>query len=111
MTFDNKTGTYVNLFDRVKNKELFISLAEQKFCKKRNLAPGEDLEKAGFGFPDNEFALPANIGIDDNGYLLHYNPYEVAPYSMGPIYLFISFDELKKKSSSYLFRPVESADC
>ncbi len=111
MTFDINTSAYVNLLDRVENKELFISLAEQKFRKKRNLTPGEDLEKAGFGFPDNEFALPANIGIDDNGYLLHYNPYEVAPYSMGPTNLFISFDELKKKSSSYLFRPVESADC
>jgi Tol biopolymer transport system component len=97
MTFDTTTGSYVNLFDRVENKELFVTLAEQKFRKKRNLAPEDDLEKAGYWFPDNKFRLPANIGMDSNGYLLHYNPYEVAPYSSGPTDIVISFDELKKE--------------
>ena len=97
ITFDTISGSYINVFDRIDNKELFILLAEQKFRKKRNLTSDDDLEKAGFWFQDSKFVLPANIGISDNGYLLHYNPYEVAPYSMGPTDIIINFDELKKK--------------
>ena len=97
ITFDTTTGSFVHLFDRIENKELFLSLAEQKFRKKRNLTPEENLEKAGYWFPDNKFRLPANIGVDSNGYLLHYNPYEVAPYASGPTDIIIGFEELKKE--------------
>ncbi len=96
LTFNTKTGRYVHLLSTLQDTAKFIKLAEQKFRKRRNLSPDADLEEAGFWFPDNKFTLPANIGISNNGYLLHYNPYEVAPYSMGPTDIVIGFDELKK---------------
>jgi hypothetical protein len=97
LNFDTETGRYVNLLDRIADTAAFIALAEKKFRKKRHLAPDADLEEAGYWFPDNKFSLPANIGVSNNGYLLHYNPYEVAPYASGPTDIVIGFDELTKK--------------
>jgi len=97
LNFDRETGKSVNLFSEIADTVRFKALAEEKFRKKRHLTPGADLEKAGFWFPDNKFSLPANIGMDAHGYLLHYNPYEVAPYSMGPTDIVIGFNELETK--------------
>ena len=95
LNFNAKTGETVNIIDRVGDKEKFIALAEQKFRKQKNLSSDADLNETDYWFPNNEFVLPANIGIDDNGYLLHYNAYEIAPYSIGPTDIRIDFEELE----------------
>ena len=95
LTFNIKTGETVNIIDRVGDKVQFLALAEQKFRKQKNLSSDADLNETDYWFPDNKFVLSANIGIDEKAYLLHYNAYEIAPYSMGPTDLRIGFDELK----------------
>lgn len=95
MTFDSQSGKLVNLADRVGDKKAFLEIAERKFRKQKGLSPTSDLKKAGYWFSDNKFTLPVNIGIDDKGYLLHYNAYEIAPYSMGPTDIRLDFEELK----------------
>jgi hypothetical protein len=95
MTFSMRNGEPVYLLDRVGDKEGFKALAEQKFRQQKKLPPLSDYNKSGYHFPDNKFQLPANIGIDDKGYLLHYNAYEIAPYAMGPTDIRVDFDELK----------------
>jgi len=95
MTFDSQSGKLVNLADRVGDKKAFLQIAERKFRKQKGLSPTTDLKKAGYWFAGDTFAFPENIGIDDNGYLLHYNAYEIAPYSMGPTDLRIDFKELE----------------
>ena len=50
----------------------------------------DDLVGHGFEFPEGiEFALSANFAITQEGIRLHYNPYEIAPYFMGPTDLVI----------------------
>jgi len=95
LTFSTITGKTVNIIDRVGDKEQFIALAEQKFRKQKNLSSDIEFNETDYWFPDNEFVLPANIGIDNKGYLLHYNAYEIAPYSMGPTDIRIGFEELE----------------
>jgi len=95
LTFNLQNGEPVHLIDRIADKAAFMIIAERNFRKQKKLSPIADLEKAGYWFADNKFALPANIGIDDQGYLLHYNAYEIAPYSMGPTDIKIGFEELE----------------
>ncbi|MCF6170712.1 MAG: DUF3298 and DUF4163 domain-containing protein [Bacteroidales bacterium] len=95
MSFNSKTGEPFYLLDGVRDKELFMQLAEQKFRMRKKISPMASLEKAGYWFQNNKFTLPANIGVDDKGYLLHYNAYEIAPYSMGPTDIRIDFTDLE----------------
>jgi hypothetical protein len=97
LNFDKGTGKSVNLLSRIKDTTRFIEMVEKKFREKRHIPTDSTLEAAGFWFPGNKFTLPANIGMDAHGYLLHYNPYEVAPYSMGPTDIVIGFNELETK--------------
>jgi len=95
LSFNLQDGEPVHLLDRVVDKAAFMIIAERNFRKQKKLSPVANLEKEGYWFADNKFALPANIGIDDKGYLLHYNAYEIAPYSMGPTDIRIDFEELE----------------
>jgi hypothetical protein len=45
-------------------------------------------------FDPNNFTLPENIGFDDDGLILLYNTYEIAPYSSGLTEIHIPFDEI-----------------
>lgn len=95
MTFNSEEGKVVDLLNRIGDKAQFLTLAEQKFRKLKKMPSDADLNAAGYQFPNDQFVLPANIGIDEKGYLLHYNTYEIAPYNMGPTDLRIGFDEIK----------------
>lgn len=94
MNFDKK-GNLLKLENIVEDIDLFKEIAEKKFRLKKNIKKGESYSDAGFNFPNDEFALPANIGLSDTSFILYYNQYEIAPYSMGPTQLLIDFDELK----------------
>ncbi|MBD0831431.1 DUF3298 and DUF4163 domain-containing protein [Aestuariibaculum sediminum] len=86
LNFDVKTGERLNPEDIFKSNKDFKSLAElyfNKTIKDQNLL----LE------PDN-FKLPQNIGFNDQGLILLYNTYEIAPYSAGIIEYLIPADEI-----------------
>lgn len=91
----DKNGNILNIKDLVEDVGAFTKIAEQHFRLKKKIKEGESYLKAGFEFPNDKFALPANIGLSENTFILYYNQYEIAPYSAGPTQLFISFDELK----------------
>ncbi len=93
LTFNRYTGKKFWPLDLIKNVDSFKKLAEKKFRELKKLKPDEDLDKAGFFKPFGKFRLPANIGINNKGIILHYNPYEIAPYSQGPTELIIGFQE------------------
>ncbi len=72
-----------------------VAEVERGFRKVRNLAPDANLETAGFWFKDGRFTLPANFAAEPAGLLFYYNDYEVAPHSMGPTEVKVSFEELR----------------
>ena len=91
--FELSTGKHLSLSDLVTDLDQFSAMAEAAFKKERELPPDANLQEEGF-FWDGPFVLPANFGITREGIRLSYNPYEVAPYVLGPTEFTLSYQEL-----------------
>jgi len=72
----------------------FQELAEQSFRAEKGIDAEQNLNEAGY-FWDQQFSLPQNAGIVENGILLYYNTYEVAPYVSGPTTLIFEWDSIR----------------
>lgn len=70
--------------DIVKDTIQFKRILEQAFREQTGIKDDESLADAGYWIEDGDFYLNDNIGITDDKIIIHYNPYEIAPYSMGP---------------------------
>lgn len=90
LNFNSQTGKLLQNDDIIKNKD-FLKLAEKYF----NIELQEMLNENGFDdyFFGDGFHLPENIGFSDEGVILLYNVYEIAPYSEGITEFTIPFEE------------------
>jgi hypothetical protein len=86
LNFDVETGRSISNIDLFKDIESFKQIAKTHFDKV--------IENEGDVFDINTFKLPANIGFSDEGIILLYNTYEVAPYSTGIIEFEIPYNEI-----------------
>ena len=93
LNLNRYTGKKLWPLSLVKDMDAFSQLAEKKFREIKGIKPGESLNDAGFKFENNQFRLPANIGLSDKGFILRYNLYEIAPYALGPTEFTISYRE------------------
>ncbi len=94
---DTETGKTVTL-DQVLVPGMEDSLkilAEAEFRRVNHLSPEQVLGDAGYWFKDNAFTLTDNACIGGEGITFFYNPYEVAPYSMGSTEVFLQYSDLK----------------
>jgi uncharacterized protein DUF3298/peptidoglycan-N-acetylmuramic acid deacetylase PdaC-like protein len=91
LNFDSQTGQLLIIDDYIKNRLGFIKLAEKYF----NIELQESLDETNFDdyFFGEDFHLPENIGFSDDGLILLYNVYEIAPYSEGITEFAIPFEE------------------
>ncbi len=71
-----------------------LDLCERAFRKARKLLPDKSLADAGFTFPGGKFALTMNVGLTEKGLLFFYNPYEIAPYVMGPTKVIVEWKDI-----------------
>ena len=85
VSFDVSTGQLLGADDLTTDIAELTALVENQLRIDRGLEPGADLEAAGFWFPEVGFTLPDNIGIVADGLLFHWDAYEIAPYSTGPV--------------------------
>lgn len=69
--------------------------AERYFRAARKLQPADNLEEAGFEFPQNGFRLNGNFAFTPQGLAFHFNPYEVASYAVGPTEFTVPYKELR----------------
>jgi hypothetical protein len=102
----NSARAYLNLRPRsgapVELAELLVggtmprllTVAEHAFRRERGIDDGSALSVAGFSFPTDHFSLPENWGIAKAGLVFHYNPYEVAPYALGPTTILVAWRDL-----------------
>ena len=92
--FDGRTGNALTWDDVLSpdSKQIFLKAAEAEFRRARGIKPSETLDEAGFTFENDTFALSNNFAITDKGVSLHYNPYEVGPYVMGPTDFMVPID-------------------
>lgn len=79
--FDIYTGKIINQKDFFINYEGFKNYAETEFKKQMNITG--NLNAAGFTFEKNQFKLSDNFYETNQEWILHYNPYEIAPYVQG----------------------------
>lgn len=75
-------------------KNKLLPLAEAEFRKLRDLSADDNLEDAGFDFPNNKFSLSDNFAVMKKGLLFYYNSYDIAAYVFGPTELFIPYEKL-----------------
>jgi hypothetical protein len=98
-------GTEFKVLDLTKNKSLALAdilteggiaklqpKLEASFRKQFNLQPGDSLTDGGLF--ENKIEPNDNICVTGSGLEFVYNPYEIGPYAMGEIELFIPFTEL-----------------
>ena len=94
LNFDARNGKVITWKDIITDEIKFLKIAEAGFRSERKLSPNTDLEREGYFFDGGVFKLPENIGFSEQGAILIYNPYEVAPYSMGSIEFIIPWEEI-----------------
>ncbi|WP_111307815.1 DUF3298 and DUF4163 domain-containing protein [Confluentibacter sediminis] len=86
LNYDTKTGQRIKNIDLFKNIEGFKEIAKQYF--------ENTLENKDNAFDVNGFELPENIGYIDEGVILLYNAYEIAPYASDIIEFTIPFEKV-----------------
>ncbi|WCM41355.1 RsiV family protein [Flavobacterium sp. CBA20B-1] len=100
--FDTNTGKIVP------QKELFVNLAgfkkfaETEFKKQMNITG--NLNDAGFTFENNQFHLPNNFYQTQKEWILHYNPYEIAPYVQGATVIKLPKEKVKRFLNPIYFK-------
>jgi hypothetical protein len=93
VNLDPKSGATLSLADWVEpgSEQKLESIAESSFRAIRQIEEGESLTDAGFTFEDGKFTLTDNFAIGQDALTFYYNPYEIAPYAMGPTELVIPY--------------------
>lgn len=99
-------GTSYTSFDLTKNKALTLndvlgengkkmlrSLLEKNFRRQFNLKPTDSLKDGGLF--ENKIEPNENFYVTEKGIGFCYNPYEIGPYVMGEINIFIPFSDIK----------------
>jgi hypothetical protein len=71
-------------------------LAEKEFRRVKNISVGNSLLNEGYWFENGEFYLNDNFAVVKEGLVFYYNPYEIAPYALGPTEIFLTGGEIDK---------------
>ena len=97
-TFIADKGAQLKLTDLIAPMKFaeFKALAEKRFRETREIEDGKTYEEAGYWFENDSFMLNNNFKYDATGLILHYNQYEIAPYSEGVITLEFPYSQIKE---------------
>lgn len=93
---DISSGRLLKTGDIVTDKKKLTSVAEKLFRKQKGLANTASLQEEGYFFENGQFNISDNIGLNQNGLVIYFNSYEIAPYVMGPSAVFVPFYEIKE---------------
>jgi|GEM_PF-451690 Protein of unknown function (DUF3298). len=102
---DLKNPSSLTIPDMVTDLVVFAERAEEAFRHHFKIPEGKNLDN--FWFPQGKFILPTEYGFSPEGIILHYNVYEIAPYSDGDIKVLIPYSNIKdilNSKWSYLAR-------
>jgi hypothetical protein len=95
VSFDVATGDPIDLADLVTDLDQLAARAEAAFRKARGIGASDDLSAAGFTFPAGKFELTENVAITGEGLTLYWNPYDIAPYALGPTEAVLAPDAIR----------------
>ena len=96
-TLDLRTGHRLALADLFVGGHLpeLEAAAEARFRAAHGISPEADLVDAGFWFDDDVFALTDNWGVVGEDLVFYFNPYDIAPYALGPTELKVPLGSLE----------------
>lgn len=94
INFNPETGRILTSADLF-TKE-FVDFVERDFREKNEIPLDDNINSTGLLFENDEFHLPANIGFSENEVILHYNAYDIAPYSAGNFVFIYSKAEVEQ---------------
>jgi hypothetical protein len=96
-SFDASTGrqlAYGDLFRPGYERE-FAGIVEKHFREARSIPDSQSLGDAGFWIEEGKLEPPPNVAVGNGVLVLYYNPYEIAPYALGPTEVRIPLASLK----------------
>jgi hypothetical protein len=70
-------------------------IGERAFREVREIPSGQSFSDAGFWFKNDVFTLSDNFTFTHAGLVFRYDPYEVAPYALGPTEFLLAWDDLE----------------
>lgn len=98
LNFDAKSGSVIEFSSLIEDDEGFEKLVERHFQEAINRKKNSEYQNY---FWDKGFSLPESIGFSEDGLILFYNVYEIAPYSEGATEFVIPFEEVQNYLSRY----------
>src|SRR5690606_12228705 len=95
-SLDARTGRRITLADLVTDTAAVTAVAERAFREQQRIPATQSLAQAGYIFFDDErFALNDNFALCNDTLAFHYNPYEIAPYALGPTLLTLPLESIR----------------
>jgi len=96
-TLDRENERWLTLEDLFVDgfREELTAIGERCFRELVAIEADSSLSSAGFLFDDDRFVLCGNFAVRNDGLLFHWNPYEIAPYALGPTDLLLPLGEIE----------------
>ena len=96
-SFDTRNGKRLSLGDLlVPGYEARLAqLGEGAFRSARSLPPDSSFGDSGFWFEGGRFRLPPGFAVTTDGLRFYFNPYEIAPYALGPTDFLVPFTQIE----------------
>jgi hypothetical protein len=97
LNLSTATGSQLALDDLLTDDygEALDQIGERIFRQGKGIDSMAALGEAGYWFEEDRFRLNTNVGIRDSALVFHFNPYEIAPYSLGPTIIEIPHTEIE----------------
>ena len=92
---DVRNGKAYDLYDILADTTQMLEIAKKNFINKMKSRSEEGSSLEDFGLFSNDLPMPSSAAILPSGVLLNYNQYEVGPYAMGSIQIFVKASQLQ----------------
>ncbi len=96
-SFDAGSGRrlrYADLF-QPGSDTTFARIVERQFRLVRDIPDSQSLSDAGFWIEEGKFEPSENVAVGKACLVLHFNPYDIAPFAMGPTEVLVPYASLK----------------
>ncbi len=91
---NTSTGKPLEVQDIIADTVAFKNSLEQAFRHEKGLDDSQSLSDLGYFIEEDGFMLTDNIGLTEDDILVHFNPYQIAPYALGPTTITLSRESL-----------------
>lgn len=109
-SYDLRTGERITLDEILAEgyERKLNEAAEIEFRMTKEIPPSETLKERGYWVDEGQFSLNENFAIINKSLIFYFNPYEIAPYSMGPTELELKLTDfvnlIKEGSVIYAYK-------